>query len=301
MSRIDTTTLRRVPMTAPLPDFIPAGTPAPAGFLVSRRLRRAVLAWVRRHRLARSGLLERPATLFACQGPAGAGKTTQIRVALTSAGVNVVTFAASDLTSPDEGANVKALQKRYDECAQIERLTGHLTVLLIDDADIILSTPPTMQLTINRAAIEAWFQTAADPGATGAPIGLTGNNFMAARPSLLRPQRAVLFTHEPTIEEVAHAACTLLGITTAAEGELIGKAIAVLGDKPIAFWSEVARQHSEERLHRLIEQFGDDDEAVAAGLAETEPLTAETLEIAVETALAARSADFLNPSSEGKE
>jgi nucleoside-triphosphatase THEP1 len=301
MSRIDTTTLRRVPMAAPLPDYIPAGTPAPAGFVVSRRLRRAVLAWARRHRLARKGLLDKPPMLFVCQGPPGIGKTTQIRVALTEADANVVAFAASDLTSPDEGANVKALQKRYDECAQVERLTGRLTVLLIDDADIVLSTPPTMQLTINRAASEAWFQTAADPGGTGAPIALTGNDFRHARASLLRPQRAVIFTHEPTIDEVAQAACSLLGITTEAEGEVLGKALAVLPEKPIAFWCEVARQHSEARLHALIEVHGDDDEAIAAALAKPEPLTPEGLEQAVDAALAARSADFLNTTTETKE
>lgn len=300
MSRIDTTTLRRVPVPASLPDYEPAGTPAPEGFVVSRRLRRAVLAWARRHRMARKGLIGRPPLLFVCQGPPGTGKTTQIRVALTEAGVNVVSFAASDLTSPDEGANVKALQKRYDECAQIERLTGHLTVLLIDDADIIVSTPPTMQLTINRAAIEAWFQTAADPGATGAPCCLTGNDFRHARPSLVRPQRAVLFTHEPTLEEVAHAACTLLGITTTTEGKLVGDVMAVLGDKPIAFWCEVARQYSEERLLALIEQ-GLDDEAIAVALATPDRLTPEALEAAVEAALAARSADFLTTTTEPKE
>lgn len=298
MSRIDTTTLRRVSVAAPLPDFIPAGTPAPAGFVVSRRLRRAVLAWVRRHRLARKGLLERPATLFVCQGPPGIGKTTQIRVALTTAGVNVASFAASDLTNPDEGANVKALQKRYDECAQIERLTGHLTVLKIDDGDIILATPPNTQLTINRFACDAWFQTAADPGATGAPIVLTGNDFRHCRPSLLRPQRAVIYTHEPTVEEVAHAACALLRITTEAEAVMLGKMVALLPEMPIAFWVEVARRLEEERLHSLIETHGDDDEAVAAGLATPLTLTAETLEDAVETSLAARSADFLNTTTE---
>jgi ATPase family associated with various cellular activities (AAA) len=301
MSRIDTTTLRRVPVATPLPDYIAAGTPAPPGFLVSRRLRRTVLAWARRHRMARRGLIGRPPTLFVCQGPPGTGKTTQIRVALTEAGVNVVSFAASDLTNPDEGANVRALQKRYDECAQIERVTGRLTALDIDDGDIILSTPPDMQLTINRAAAEAWLQTAADPGATGAPIVITGNCFRHARPSLLRPQRAVIFTHEPTVEEVAQAACALLGITTEADGVLLGKVLALLPEKPIAFWSEVARQLAEDRLHGLIEAHGDDDEAIAAALAKPEPLTAETLEQAVETALAARSADFLNPTTETKE
>lgn len=288
---IDTNKLRSVPVSSPLPEFTPAGTMPPAGFEIAKGLAAALTIWARRHRMAKKGLVAMPQTFFVLQGGAGTGKTTHSMFALTTSGNNVLSFPASDLTNPNEGENVIVLRKAYADCARIESVTKRPTILKIEDPDIVLSTDETVQKTINRPAIEAELQARADAG--GNATVLTGNDFSRCRHSLFRPQRALMFTHVPTLDEVARAATVLLGITTAAEGRVVGAAVAALPEQPIAFWHDVARRIEDDRMLALMDRHADDED-LAAALAQHRELDAETLEVAIEASLAATARNFLD-------
>ena len=207
---------------APLPPHIPAGSvPFPDAVpLIS--LSRAIRRWLRRA-LLRSGKRFRVPRLLVVQGPPGTGKTWTV-LNTAAATHNVATYPAASLLAGVEGAHIEALEAWMQGLVTLSRATGKPSLGLLDDADVILSRPESMQTTINQAGGDVWLMTLADRhdlhvNVDGTPIRLVlcGNSYERTRSAVLRDGRAEIVTHAPTLEERIAVAQQCLGATTETE------------------------------------------------------------------------------------
>ena len=184
--------------------FIAAHTYDRPEFLVDRKLRRSL----RRHYaklLAPKLRALRPPRAFFLIGCPGEGKTENILVITSRAGIDVLLIAGADLGGALEGTPATTLQQAFAWIAWHTATSGQLCIILIDDIDAsIIPERPGVERTNNTEAAIGKLQAVCNSPdlyttANGTPVPLvwTANSTLHMRPALLRPGRTTIYRHEP--------------------------------------------------------------------------------------------------------
>jgi ribulose bisphosphate carboxylase small subunit len=150
--------------------------------------------------------------ILGIHGRKGEGKTFQCQLVFERMGVLSVAMSAGELESPDAGDPARLIRLRYREAAELVRVRGKMTVLIIHDIDAGAGrVDQYTQYTVNTQLVHGTLMNIADnptnvqlPGSYEAepiqrvPIIVTGNDFSTLYAPLVRDGRMEKFYWEPS-------------------------------------------------------------------------------------------------------
>ena len=153
--------------------------------------------------------------ILGIHGRKGEGKTFQCELAYQKLGVEVVHISGGELESPDAGDPARLVRLRYREAAELIRVRGKMTVLMINDLDAGAGRfDSTTQYTVNTQLVNNTLMNIADnptnvqlPGSYDekpthrVPIIVTGNDFSTLYAPLIRDGRMEKFYWEPNRDD----------------------------------------------------------------------------------------------------
>lgn len=149
--------------------------------------------------------------ILGIHGRKGEGKTFQCELVFQRMGIEVVHMSAGELESPDAGDPSRLIRLRYREAAELIRVRGKMTVLMINDLDAGAGRfDQGTQYTVNTQLVNGTLMNIADnptnvqlPGSYDekpihrVPILVTGNDFSTLYAPLIRDGRMEKFYWEP--------------------------------------------------------------------------------------------------------
>jgi SpoVK/Ycf46/Vps4 family AAA+-type ATPase len=149
-------------------------------------------------------------------GPKGCGKTFQTELAFRKLGVEAVVMSAGELESEVAGQPGRLIRERYRKAAEMSKVRGKLTCLVINDLDAGIGRFGNTQCTVNnQIVIGTLMNICDDPNrvSIGAgwrendtirrvPIIVTGNDFSTLYAPLIRDGRMEKFYWDPDREDV---------------------------------------------------------------------------------------------------
>ncbi len=209
--------------------------------------------------------------ILGIHGRKGEGKTFQCELVFQKMGVEVVHMSAGELESPDAGDPSRLIRLRYREAAELIKVRGKMTVLMINDLDTGAGRlDDRTQYTVNTQLVHGTLMNIADrptdvqlPGSYDptplhrVPIIVTGNDFATLYAPLIRDGRMEKFYWEPDRHDK-------LGIVQAifAPDGLPNSAITALVDRfihqSIDFFAVLRSRLYDAQILRLIETVGYD-------------------------------------------
>ena len=153
--------------------------------------------------------------ILGIHGRKGEGKSFQCELVYERMGVEVVHISGGELESPDAGDPARLIRLRYREAAELVRVRGVMTVLMINDLDAGAGRFDQMtQYTVNTQLVNNTLMNIADnptnvqlPGSYDdtplqrIPIIVTGNDFATLYAPLIRDGRMEKFYWEPNRED----------------------------------------------------------------------------------------------------
>lgn len=149
--------------------------------------------------------------ILGVHGRKGEGKSFQCELVFERMGVEAVHMSAGELESPDAGDPARLIRLRYREAAELSRVRGRMTVLMINDLDAGAGRVDQFtQYTVNTQLVNGTLMNIADnptnvqlPGSyelepiQRVPIIVTGNDFATLYAPLIRDGRMEKFYWEP--------------------------------------------------------------------------------------------------------
>ncbi|NJN03142.1 MAG: AAA family ATPase [Leptolyngbyaceae cyanobacterium RM1_1_2] len=149
--------------------------------------------------------------ILGVHGRKGEGKTFQCELVYERMGIEVVHISGGELESPDAGDPARLVRLRYREAAELVRVRGVMTVLMINDLDAGAGRfDATTQYTVNTQLVNNTLMNIADtptnvqlPGSYDdqpiqrIPMIVTGNDFSTLYAPLVRDGRMEKFYWEP--------------------------------------------------------------------------------------------------------
>ncbi|WIA19725.1 hypothetical protein OEZ85_005651 [Tetradesmus obliquus] len=149
-------------------------------------------------------------------GPKGCGKTFQTELAFKQMGVEAVVMSAGELESEVAGQPGRLLRERYRKAAELSRVRGKLSALMINDLDAGIGRFGNTQCTVNNQIVVGTLMNICDnPNQVSVhenwregdynqrvPIIVTGNDFATLYAPLIRDGRMEKYYWEPTTEDV---------------------------------------------------------------------------------------------------
>lgn len=149
--------------------------------------------------------------ILGIHGRKGEGKSFQCELVFEKMGIEVVHISAGELESPDAGDPARLLRLRYREAAELIKVRGKMTALMINDLDAGAGRfDEGTQYTVNTQLVNATLMNIADnptnvqlPGSYDStplhrvPIIVTGNDFSTLYAPLIRDGRMEKFFWEP--------------------------------------------------------------------------------------------------------
>ncbi|MBD0269090.1 MAG: AAA family ATPase, partial [Cyanobacteria bacterium Co-bin8] len=149
--------------------------------------------------------------ILGVHGRKGEGKTFQCELVYERMGIEAVHISGGELESPDAGDPARLIRLRYREAAELVRVRGVMTVLMINDLDAGAGRFDAMtQYTVNTQLVNNTLMNIADtptnvqlPGSYDetpirrVPIIVTGNDFSTLEEPLIREGRMEKFYWEP--------------------------------------------------------------------------------------------------------
>ena len=153
--------------------------------------------------------------ILGIHGRKGEGKSFQCELVYERMGVEVVHISGGELESPDAGDPARLIRLRYREAAELVRVRGVMTVLMINDLDAGAGRFDQMtQYTVNTQLVNNTLMNIADnptnvqlPGSYDdtplqrIPIIVTGNDFATLYAPLIRDGRMEKFYWEPNRDD----------------------------------------------------------------------------------------------------
>lgn len=153
--------------------------------------------------------------ILGVHGRKGEGKTFQCELAFQRLGIEAVHISGGELESPDAGDPARLIRLRYREAAELIRVRGKMTVLMINDLDAGAGRfDATTQYTVNTQLVNNTLMNIADnptnvqlPGSYDenpvhrVPIIVTGNDFSTLYAPLIRDGRMEKFYWEPNRDD----------------------------------------------------------------------------------------------------
>ncbi|KAF8055666.1 rca [Scenedesmus sp. PABB004] len=149
-------------------------------------------------------------------GPKGCGKTFQTELAFKKLGVQPVVMSAGELESESAGQPGRLIRERYRKAAELGKVRGKLSCLLINDLDAGIGRFGNTQCTVNnQIVIGTLMNICDDPNrvSLGAgwrendtirrvPIIVTGNDFSTLYAPLIRDGRMDKFYWTPSRDDI---------------------------------------------------------------------------------------------------
>jgi len=197
--------------------------------------------------------------MLGIHGPAGSGKSWQVRVACAELGLHVIRLSGSALSSRWEGVPQEMMHEAYVITAKENKGRA---VLVIDDFDTSSAAQDdNVTYTVNSQLLTgALMNIADDPHNVSGqslprvPIILTGNNFTNVYYPLLRLGRMSLFAWETDMAERKRIVKTIFAESDLKDDQ--AEALArmtvshdgITQTAPISFYDEVKRQLWEDTI-----------------------------------------------------
>ena len=152
-------------------------------------------------------------------GGKGQGKSFQTELAFKKLGVEAVVMSAGELESERAGEPGKMIRERYRKAAELSKVRGKLSCLLINDIDAGIGHFRNTQMTVNNQNIVGTLMAVCDapnrvhmPGFEWreadwnrrVPIIVTGNDLSSIFAPLLRDGRMDKFYWQPSMEDLTN-------------------------------------------------------------------------------------------------
>lgn len=153
---------------------------------------------------------ERYPLILAIQGPAGDGKSLQVRHVLRENGFAVIANSSALLAGSFQGEPVRKLRDLYGRARDLAVAKNtQLLAILLEDFDLSpAAREDSVRYTVNSQLLAVFLMNLADDVASCEvgttqrfPIFLTGNNFSRVHQPLTRSGRMNFFSWEPTDQE----------------------------------------------------------------------------------------------------
>ncbi|KAI8473751.1 MAG: hypothetical protein J3K34DRAFT_164814 [Monoraphidium minutum] len=186
-------------------------------FIARRYLDKVALHMVKNY-LVDSGTLDPSLNvplILGIWGPKGCGKTFQLELAFKKLGVEAVVMSAGELESEIAGKPGRLIRERYRKAADMGKVRGKLTALVINDIDAGLGHYANTQITVNNQVVVGTLMNICDhPKQVSisqewregdyirrVPIIVTGNDFSTLFAPLVRDGRMEKFFWNPEFED----------------------------------------------------------------------------------------------------
>lgn len=153
-------------------------------------------------------------------GGKGQGKTFQTELTFKKLGVEAVVMSAGELESDRAGYPGFMIRERYLKAAEMSKVRGKLSCLLINDVDAGLGHYENTQITVNNQIVTGTLMSICDnpnkvnlyniewredtPPSRRIPIILTGNDLSTVFAPLLRDGRMEKFYWKPSREDLVN-------------------------------------------------------------------------------------------------
>ena len=153
-------------------------------------------------------------------GGKGQGKSFQTELAFKKLGVEPVVMSAGELESERAGEPGYMIRDRYRKAAEMSRVRGKLSCLLINDLDAGVGHFENTQLTVNNQMVTGTLMSICDnpnhvprygvewrenePPLQRIPIIVTGNDLSAVFAPLLRDGRMEKFYWQPSLDDLTN-------------------------------------------------------------------------------------------------
>lgn len=152
-------------------------------------------------------------------GGKGQGKSFQTELAFKKLGVEAVVMSAGELESERAGEPGKLIRERYRKAAELSKVRGKLSCLLINDLDAGIGRFENTQMTVNNQMVVgtlmaicdnpnkvtlAGFEWRENEWIRRIPIIVTGNDLSTVFAPLLRDGRMEKFYWQPTVEDITN-------------------------------------------------------------------------------------------------
>ncbi|KAI8112003.1 hypothetical protein M9435_004498 [Picochlorum sp. BPE23] len=153
-------------------------------------------------------------------GGKGQGKSFQTELAFKKLGVEAVVMSAGELESERAGEPGYMIRDRYRKAAEMSRVRGKLSCLLINDIDAGLGIFDNTQITVNNQMVTGTLMSICDnpnkvnrynvdwredePPLQRIPVIVTGNDLSTVFAPLLRDGRMEKFYWQPSLDDLTN-------------------------------------------------------------------------------------------------
>lgn len=207
--------------------------------------------------------------ILGVHGRKGEGKSFQCELVFERMGIEAVHMSAGELESPDAGDPARLIRLRYREAAELIRVRGKMTVLMINDLDAGAGRfDQGTQYTVNTQLVNGTLMNIADnptnvqlPGSYDenpvhrVPIIVTGNDFSTLYAPLIRDGRMEKFYWEPDRDDKVGIVGGIFGADAVQRSD-IEKLVDRFADQSIDFFSALRARLYDEQVQRFIHEVG---------------------------------------------
>lgn len=209
--------------------------------------------------------------ILGIHGRKGEGKSFQCELVFKRMGVEPIHISAGELESPDAGDPARLIRLRYREAAELIRVRGKMTVLVINDLDAGAGRFDSgTQYTVNTQLVNATLMNIADnptnvqlPGSYDdtplhrVPILITGNDLSTLYAPLIRDGRMEKFYWEPSRDDRIGIVSGIFGEDGLSRQD-IEKLVDTFSDQSIDFFGALRSRLYDEQILQFIQQVGFD-------------------------------------------
>ncbi|MBE9180648.1 ribulose bisphosphate carboxylase small subunit [Oculatella sp. LEGE 06141] len=207
--------------------------------------------------------------ILGIHGRKGEGKSFQCDLAFQRMGVEAVHMSAGEMESPDAGDPARLIRLRYREAAELCRVRGRMTVLMINDLDAGAGRVDQFtQYTVNTQLVNGTLMNIADnptnvqlPGSyeiepiQRVPIVVTGNDFSTLYAPLIRDGRMEKFFWEPNRDDRIGIVGGIFEQDAIARDD-ITKLVDTFPNQAIDFYSALRSRLYDELVRQFIADVG---------------------------------------------
>lgn len=200
-------------------------------------------------------------------GPKGCGKTFMTELAFKKLGVEPIIMSAGELEHEWAGTPGRMIRERYRKAAELSRVRGKLSCLLINDLDAGLGHFKATQTTVNNQNVTGTLMNICDAptqvsgGGTWReqdfirriPIIVTGNDFSTLYAPLIRNGRMEQFYWKPNRQDLLAILLQMYkddGITQADLEQLLD----AFPDQPLDFYGAIRAGTYDNQIRRWIKE-----------------------------------------------
>ena len=207
--------------------------------------------------------------ILGIHGKKGEGKSFQCELVFQKMGIEPIRMSAGELESPDAGDPVRLIRMRYREAAELVKVRGKMSVLLINDLDAGAGrVNQNTQYTVNTQLVNGTLMNIADnptdvqlPGSYETepiqriPIIVTGNDFSTLYAPLIRDGRMEKFYWEPNQSDRVGIISGIFSADGLSQSH-IEQLVNHFADQSIDFFGALRSRLYDEQVRQFIEQIG---------------------------------------------